>query len=404
MKTAGNHKEIIPYGLHWLDEEDIAQVARALGSAWITQGPLIEEFERKVAQRCGARFAVAFSNGTSALHAACSAAGIGPGDEVVTTPMTFVATANAVLYQGGKPVFADIEPETLNVDPEKMAQAITPRTKALLPVHFAGLPCDMERIAQIARKAGLAVIEDACQAFGAEWRTSDGRWERVGSCSHSDMTAFSFHPVKHITTGEGGMVLTNREELRDRLRAFRHHGLVKAGGKDDPEPWRYEMRFLAYNGRISDFQCALGLSQLEKIDRFLERRWAIAQSYREAMEGTELVSQRFDPSGVRHSWHLYVVQVQSKRPEQDRREFYCALRNAGIGVNVHHLPVHLHDYYRRRFGYAPGQFPAAEAYYQRAVTLPLYPRMSDDEVSRVLETVRTEWEAISRGAAWKSRR
>ncbi len=392
---------MIPYGLHWLDEEDIARVTRALRSAWITQGPLIEEFEQKVARRCGARFAVAFSSGTTALHAACSAAGIGPGDEVVTTPMTFVATANAVLYQGARPVFADINPETLNVDPERMARAVTSRTKALLPIHFGGLPCDMERIARTARKSGLAVIEDACHALGAEWRTSGGQWEKVGSCSHSDMAVFSFHPVKHITTGEGGMVLTHRVDLRDRLRAFRHHGISKAAGKEDPEPWRSEMQILGCNGRITDFQCALGLNQMEKLEGFLARRRAIALRYGRELEGSCLIPQRFDDAQVRHAWHFYVVQLQSDRPEQDRRELYLALRAAGIGVYVHYLPVHLHSYYQKSFGYRPGDFPAAEAYYQRALTLPLYPKMSDEDVDRTLERVQTEWGAISRGAAWK---
>lgn len=395
---------MIPYGNHWLDAEDISAVAQALSALKITQGPLVEEFERKVSARCGARFAVAFSSGTSALHAACSAAGIGPGDEVVTTPMTFVATANAVLYQGGKPVFADIDPETLNLDPEKLERAVTSRTKALLPVHFGGLPCDMERIAGTARKAGLAVIEDACHGLGAEWKTSDGRWEKVGSCSHSDMAVFSFHPVKHITTGEGGMVLTNREELRDRLKAFRHHGIAKSEGAQDPEPWRSEMRLLGVNARISDFQCALGLSQMKKLDRFLDRRRAIADRYNRALEGSGLRPQRFDESRVRHGWHFYVVQLQSERPEQDRRELYLALRAAGIGVYVHYLPVHLHSYYRQNFGYRPGAFPTAEAYYQGALTLPLYPKMNDEEVGRTLEKVQAEWEGISKGAVWKASR
>ena len=403
MKTAGSSRQkMIPYGLQWLEEGDIARVAEALRSAWITQGPLVEEFEQVVARRCGARFAVAYSSGTLALHAACSAAGVGPGDEVVTTPMTFVATANAALYQGGRPVFADINPETLNIDPEKMARAVTGKTKVLLPVHFAGLPCEMERIQQIARKFGLTVIEDACQSFGAEWKTSDGRWERIGSCSHSDMAAFSFHPVKHITTGEGGMVLTNREDLWERLKAFRHHGLVRTGGMESPEPWRAEMQFLGYNGRISDFQCALGLSQLEKMDLFLDRRRAIAQRYGQALEGLGLHVQRFDANRFRHSWHLYTVQLQSKQPEQDRRDLYRALRNAGIGVNVHHLPVHLHRYYQESLECRPGQFPVSENYYKRALTLPLYPKMGDEEIGRVMETVGAEWEAISKGAAWKS--
>lgn len=402
-RTAGGGG-VIPYGLHWLDAEDLSAVARALGAPQITQGPLIDSFERALAERLGAQYGVAFSSGTAALHAACSAAGVGPGDEVVTTPMTFVATANAVLYQGGKPVFADIDPETLNLDPGKLSRGLTQRTKALLPVHFGGLPCDMERIAQTARKAGLVIIEDACHALGAEWKTSDGRWEKVGSCSHSDMAVFSFHPVKHITTGEGGMVLTNREDLRDRLKAFRHHGIAKSNTTEDPEPWRSEMRLLGYNARISDFQCALGLSQMEKLDRFLDRRRAIADRYSRALEGSGLLPQCFDGTRIRHAWHFYVVQLQSDRPEQERRELYQALRAAGIGVYVHYLPVHLHSYYQKSFGYRPGSFPAAEAYYQRALTLPLYPKMSDEEVERTLEIVQTEWEAISKGAAWKTSR
>lgn len=402
MRTGGKG---IPYGRHWLNEQDIARVAQVLRSDWITQGPAVEGFEQAVAARCGARFAVAFSSGTAALHAACAAAGVGAGDEVVTTPITFVATANAVLYPGGRPVFSDIQPDTLNLDPEKMREAIGPKTKAILPVHFGGLPCEMEPIAEAARARGLAVIEDACHALGAQWRTSQGRWERVGSCSHSDMTVFSFHPVKPITTGEGGMVLTNREPLRDRLRAFRHHGIAKSNGADDPEPWRSEMRFLGYNGRISDFQCALGLSQLEKLDRFLDRRREIARRYERGLEGTGLLPQGFDPERFRHAWHLYVVQLPFDRPAQDRLALYRALRAAGIGVSVHYLPVHLHAYYRERLGYPPGSFPVAEAYYERALTLPLFPRMSEQEVERVLETVQAEWEKISMGeTAWKSPR
>lgn len=380
----------IPYGLQWVDQEDIAEVTLALRSDRITQGPLIKKFEESVAALTGARFGVAFSSGTAALHGSCFAAGIAPGDEVITTPLTFVATPNAVVYQGGVPVLADIHPETLNIDPAKILEQITPRTKAILPVHFAGLPCAMEPIYSLAREKGLTVIEDACHALGAEWTSCMGKRERVGSCTHSDMTVFSFHPVKHVTTGEGGMVLTNREDFRDRLKLFRHHGIVKQGeageGASD-EPWRCEMHFLGYNYRITDFQCALGIRQLEKLERFLLRRDEIARAYDKAFAGLELVSPLWDHSQTRHAWHLYVVQLPLERFRVNRGTIFRLLQDAGLGVNVHYLPVHLHPYYQKKFSYRLGDYPVAERYYARAITLPLFPKMTDEDVERVIETV-----------------
>ncbi len=374
------------YGHQWLDEEDIASVAAALRSDRITQGPLIERFEEAVARRCGARFGVAFSSGTAALHAACFAAGVREGNEVVTSPLTFVATANAALYLGARPVFADIDPDTLNLDPGRIRGVLTPRTKALLPVHFAGLPCRMEPIGAMARERGLCVIEDACHALGAEWSSSDGRRHRVGSCSHSDMTVLSFHPVKHITTGEGGMVLFNQPELAEPLRSFRHHGIIRGGQPEqEAEPWASRMQELGYNFRITDFQCALGLSQMKKLDLFLERRRRIAQEYKKAFAELGLSSQPFEGADDGHAWHLFVVQLPASA---DRRRVFEALREAGIGVHVHYLPVHLHPYYRSRFSYRPGDFPAAEAYYERALTLPIFPAMSESDVGRVIRSVR----------------
>ena len=380
----------IPYGYHWVEEEDAEAVARVLRGRWITQGPLIREFEERVAARCGARYAVAFSSGTAALHAACFAAGVGPEDEVVTTPMTFVASANAILYQGGRPVFADIHPETLNIDPARIPEQITSRTKALLPVHFAGLPCRMEEIAHLARARGLAVIEDASHALGAEWTTAVGGVEKIGSCSHSDLTVFSFHPVKHITTGEGGMVLTRREDLRDRLRAFRHHGIVQRPGEEGEtdEPWCFQMEELGYNYRITDFQCALGLKQMERLEFFLNRRAEIARRYRQELADLGLGWQEDSRPGIRHAWHLCVVRLPLEQLVKSRKEIYRALRAEGIGVNVHYLPVPLQPFYRRRFGYRPGQFPVAEGYYERALTLPLFPRMSDGDLERVVTLFR----------------
>lgn len=377
---------LIPYGHHWIEEEDIAQVAQTLRSDRITQGPRVDEFERRVADVCGARFGIAFSSGTAALHAACFAAGIGPGDEVMTTPLTFVATANAVVYQGAKPLFADIDPDTLNVDPQQIRRRLTTRTKVLLPVHFAGLPADMEEISKIARERDLTVIEDACHALGAQWRDAQGNLQRVGSCSHSAMAVFSFHPVKQITTAEGGMVLTQREDLKEKLQAFRHHGILR-NPREMKEPWRYEMHFLGFNYRLSDVQCALGLKQIERLNRFLERRRAIAESYKRAFEDMELIPQQGKGEGGWHAWHLYVTQLKLEELQADRREIFCALQAAGIGVQVHYLPVHLHPFYQKRFGYCRGDYPTAERYYERALTLPLYPKMTDGEVQTVIEAV-----------------
>lgn len=374
------------YGQQWLDEEDITSVAAALRSAWITQGPLIERFEEAVARRCGARFGVAFSSGTAALHAACFAAGVREGDEVVTSALTFVATANVALYLGARPVFADIDANSLNLDPARIRGVLTALTKAILPVHFAGLPCRMEPIHLIARERGLCVIEDACHALGAEWTSSDGRRHRIGSCSHSDMTVLSFHPVKHITTGEGGMVLFNRPELAEPLRSFRHHGIVRVGqAEQDGEPWSSRMQELGYNFRITDFQCALGLSQLRKLDSFLDRRRWIAREYKKAFAELGLWSQPFEGESDGHAWHLFVVRLP---PSADRRRLFELLREAGIGVNVHYLPVHLQPYYRKRFSYGPGDYPVAEAYYERALSLPIFPAMSDSDVERVIRAVR----------------
>jgi dTDP-4-amino-4,6-dideoxygalactose transaminase len=293
-----------------------------------------------------------------------------------------------VVYQGGIPVLADIDPETFNLDPEKVRRKITPRTKAILPVHFAGLPCFMEAISELAKDHGLLVIEDACHALGAQWLSHGGRWEKVGSCHSSDMAVFSFHPVKQITTGEGGMVLTNRGDLADRLRNFRHHGIVR-GSPTSEEPWRYQMEDLGYNYRITDFQCALGLAQLKKLDRLLDRRREIAARYGRAFADLGLRPQKVTDGGQGHAWHLYAVQLLPERLRTDRGTLFRELRRRGLGVNVHYLPVHLHPFYQRRFSYRSGDFPLAERYYERALTLPLFPRMTDEEVDRVVQVVRS---------------
>lgn len=383
----------IPYGRQWLDEDEIEAVCRVLRSDWITQGPTIQAFEEAMASRCGARYAVAVATGTAALHCACFAAGIGPGDEVVTSPLTFVASANAVLYLGGRPVFADVEEDTGLIEPDEIERRITPRTKAIIPVDFAGHPTNLDAIKDIASRHRLMVIEDGAHALGATYKGC-----RVGTLA--DATIFSFHPVKHITTGEGGMVLTDDPELCDRLRRFRNHGItrnpVQFESRDlafaaddaghDPNPWYYEMRDLGFNYRITDFQSALGLVQLRKLDAFLKRRREIVFAYTRAFTELEGVRVPIEREYAESAWHLYVLKCDREVLRVSRGEIFRALRAAGLGVNVHYIPVYYHPYYRR-LGYRLGECPRAERYYDEAISLPLFPRMTDAEVEFVIAAV-----------------
>ena len=372
---------ILPYGHQWIDDEDIASVVEVLKRDWITQGPKVDEFERKVAEYCGVKYAVAVSSGTAALHAACSVAGISNGDEAITTPITFAATANAVVYCGGKPVFADIREDTLNIDAEQIKRKLSPKTKAVLPVDFAGHPADLDEIMAIARDRKLIVIEDASHALGAEYKG-----KRIGSLA--DMTILSFHPVKHITTGEGGMVLTNSKDYYEELRVFRHHGIRRNGNTPKNEgPWYYEIPSPGYNFRLTDFQCALGISQLKKLDGFTRRRREIAASYNEAFAGMGQIITPVESRDVKAVYHIYVIQLRTEKLKVGRKEIFEALRAENIGVNVHYVPLHLHPFYKREFGYREGDYPKAEAYYERAITLPIFPKMSDEDVKDVIESV-----------------
>ena len=354
-----------------------------LRSDWLTQGPIIERFEGAVAEHCGARYAVAFSSGTAALHAAAFAVGVGPGDEVIVPPLSFVATANCIVYQGGRPVFADVCQDTLTLDPEEMRRLMTQNTKAIICVDFAGHPSDLDAILDVAHGQGIPVIEDAAHALGASYKERP-----VGSMTN--ITGFSFHPVKHITTGEGGMVLTNHTVLWERLKLFRTHGITRQPDQfvqQDEGPWYYEMQELGYNYRMTDLQCALGLSQLAKLREFVARRRSIAQTYSEALSSLESLILPIERPQSRSSYHRYPIQLRAGMAIRTRRDIFLELRAAGLGVNVHYIPIHLQPYYRRNFGTGPGLCPVAEGYYVRAISLPIYPKMTESEVNRVIDSV-----------------
>ena len=369
---------LLPYGRQTLTETDVAAATEVLRSDWLTTGPKVAEFEEAIADYVDARHAVSFSSGTAALHAAVLAAGLKPGDEAITTPLTFCATANAVLYGGGTPVFADVRDETLTFDPEEVERRITPRTKALLPVDYAGHPADLDALLALADRHELIVIEDAAHALGAKYRS-----RMVGSISH--MSVFSFHAVKHLTTGEGGMVTTNNGEFAQRLREVRNHGIDSdARARQADGQWHYEMTTLGFNYRLTDIACALGLAQLPRLPANLARRRAIAARYEKALATVSSLALPIVAADVTSAWHLYPVRVDAS---MDRAEVFDALRAEGLGVNVHYIPVHLHPYYRSRFGYRGGEFPIAETAYGRLISLPMFHGMTDEDVDDVILAV-----------------
>jgi perosamine synthetase len=374
---------MIPYGRQTVDGEDIKAVIEVLRSDWLTTGPKVAEFEEAMARYVGAKYVIAVSSGTAALHCAMYALGIGPGHEVIVPTMTFTASANCVVYQGGIPVFADVEPDTLLIDPRDVERKITPQTKAIIAVDYAGQPCDYDALNEIADRHHLALVADACHSLGSTYR---GR--SVGSLA--DLSVFSFHPVKHITTGEGGMITVDHEEYAKRMRTFRNHGITSDHQQRDAQgPWFYEMVDLGYNYRITDFQCALGMSQLQKLPRWLERRQEINRQYGEAfaeIKGIQPLAVKVD---VRHAYHLYVVRINQNGTGIGRREIFQALRSRGIGVNVHYIPVHMHPFYQNRFGTGRGLCPVAESAYEQIISLPMYPAMTDKDIKTVINTVRS---------------
>ena len=371
----------IPYGRQLIADDDIQAVTDALQSDWLTTGPLVDAFEQALAQLANTSHAVAVSSGTAALHAAMYAIGIGPGDEVIVPPMTFAATANAVVFQQGTPVFSDVDPDTLLINPDLVEERITARTRAVIAVDFAGQPCDYAALKKIACRHGLVLVADACHALGAQYKG-----QPAGSVA--DLSIFSFHPVKHITTGEGGMITTSNPEFARRMRMFRNH-CITTDHRERAEQgsWFYEMVDLGYNYRITDFQCALGLSQLKKLPAWIQRRQWIAERYTEAFSREPAVTPLAVRPDVEHVYHLYVIRLNTKQIRASREQVFTSLRTQGIGVNVHYIPVHLHPFYRNRFGTSAGLCPAAEAAYEEILSLPIFPGMSDGDVERVIATV-----------------
>lgn len=368
--------EFLSYGHQSIDEEDIQIVIETLRSPFLTQGPKIKEFEQAIADYVGAQYAVAFCNGTAALHAACYAAGIGEGDEVITSPITFAASANCVRYLGGTVVFADIDANTYNIDPSEVRRKITSNTKAIIPVDFTGQPADMETIMEIASEHNLVVIEDSAHSLGAEYKG-----DKVGT--QADMTMFSFHPVKPITTAEGGIIVTNNEEYYRKLQLFRSHGIEQTEYSVEQGDWYYEMTDLGYNYRMTDLQAALGLSQMTKIDSFIQQRREIATFYTGAFQDIEGVIVPKQLEETNSGWHLYMIQLE----RASRKQIFEQMRSLNIGVHVHYIPVYWHPYYQQ-LGYERGLCPNAENWYERALTLPIHPSITTENLSIIVSNIK----------------
>lgn len=374
--------EFIPYGRQSIEEDDIAAVTEVLRSPYLTTGPKVKEFETAFTQHVHAKEAIAVSSGTAGLHAAMSAAGIGPGDEVLVPTLSFLATANAAVYVGAKPVFVDSVKDGFNMDVTDAERKITTKTKAIVPVHFAGQPVDMDAIHALAKKHSLIVIEDAAHALGAEYQ---GRM--IGSLS--DLTVFSFHPVKHITTAEGGMVTCADSSMANRLRSFRHHGIdMDVVERDAKQKWYYDMADMGYNYRLSDVHCALGLSQLRKANRFLQSREAIAAQYDKELASLPYVIRPPQaPSDSRHAWHLYVIRLDLGKYGFSRDEVFSRLRAQGIGAHVHYRPIHLHSFYRKR-GWKEGDCPHIETTFPAMLSLPIFQGMTEAMIKRVISSIK----------------
>ncbi|MBI3804150.1 MAG: UDP-4-amino-4,6-dideoxy-N-acetyl-beta-L-altrosamine transaminase [Nitrospirae bacterium] len=376
----------ISYGRQSISEEDIQSVVDVLKSDFLTQGPAVERFEKAVADYCGAPYAVAVNSATSALHIACLALGVGPGDRVWTSPITFVASANCALYCGAQVDFVDIDPDTYNLSVDRLAKKLAEAEqegrlpKVVIPVHLCGQPCDMAGIHTLSRRYGFKIIEDASHAIGGKYRG-----EPIGNGRYSDITVFSFHPVKIITTGEGGMAVTGDGELAKRMQRLRSHGITRNEvemTRPPDGPWYYQQIDLGFNYRMTDLQAALGLSQMERLDAFVARRHLLARRYHPLLAGLPVRTPWQHPDGY-SGMHLYVIRLKLGEIGQTHRAVFEALRAAGIGVNLHYIPVHLQPYYER-LGFKPGEYPAAEEYYTEAISLPMYPGLTEEEQDHVV--------------------
>lgn len=373
--------KLIPYGRQFIDDDDINEVVKVIRSDFLTQGPKIAEFENELAKYCGAKYAVVLNSGTSALHGAYFALGLKNGDEFITSPNTFVATANAGLYLGAKPIFADIEKDTGNLDPSKIEEKVTSKTKLIVPVHYSGHPADLKKFHDIARKNKIFLIDDACHAIGALYQG-----EKIGCCKYSEMTILSFHPVKHITTGEGGAVLTNNEEYYNKLLMFRSHGITKNNFINDSDgDWYYEMQLLGYNYRMTDIHAALGISQLKKLDKFIQRRREIAKKYKNAFNNNPYFDIPLEKDYAGSSYHLYPIKLK-KDYYRGKNKIIAKLREKGISSQVHYIPVYLQPYYKN-LGYKAESCPLAEDFYKREISIPMYPGMSDENINNVIEII-----------------
>jgi perosamine synthetase len=377
------HAQFLPFHIPDIVEDEIQSVVETLRSGWLTTGPKTKQFEQDFAAYLGCRHAVAVNSGTAALHLALDAIGIREGDEVLVPTMTFAATAEVVLYCKAKPVLVDCQPDFFNIDPDLIERAITKRTKAIIPVHFAGQPCHMDRILEIARAYRLKVIEDAAHALPAV-----DRGKKVGTIG--DATCFSFYATKTITTGEGGMITTENSEYADRMRMMSLHGISKDAWKryTAEGSWYYEILSPGFKYNLSDIASAIGIAQLKKCDRFWEARRRIAIMYHEGLADLPEICTPVSRPDVQHAWHLYVIQLDLERLWIDRNSFIDALKASGIGTSVHFIPLHLHPYYRRAFGLTPRDYPNATMAFQRLISLPIYPKMTDADVQKVIAAIR----------------
>jgi len=373
--------QTLPYGRHWIDEEDIAAVSEVLRSDWITTGPKVAEFEQAFAKMVGSSEGVAISSGTAALHAAMYALGVGPGDEVIVPPITFAASANCILYQGATPVFADVNPATVLIDPISVESKITSRTKAIIAVDYAGQACDYDNLHEIAESHQIHLVDDACHALGGKYKEKP-----VGSLA--DLNTFSLHPVKHITSGEGGVITTDDPTYARKMRMFRNHGIsTDHRQRAMSDSWFYEMVGLGYNYRLTDFQCALALNQLKKLAGWVFKRQEIAKRYDKAFSRIPEISALDVQKGVSHAYHLYVIRLNLERLRTDRMTIFKALRSEGIGVNVHYIPVYLHPFYQNTLGMGHGICPKAEKAYEEIISLPIFPKMNNNDVEDVIRAV-----------------